>query len=62
MLIESNPKFFDQFTAVVAAQIPEDFLLHLQAILAERKTPLMIARSNGLVGYIKIIAGEHTGT
>eukprot|EP01105_Mastigella_eilhardi_P013980 TRINITY_DN3183_c1_g1_i1.p1 TRINITY_DN3183_c1_g1~~TRINITY_DN3183_c1_g1_i1.p1 ORF type:complete len:405 (+),score=120.32 TRINITY_DN3183_c1_g1_i1:608-1822(+) len=59
-MIQRNPSFFGQFTAVIATQLSEESLAPLLPVLAEKNVPLLIARSYGLVGYVKIIVPEHT--
>ncbi|KAH3760400.1 NEDD8-activating enzyme E1 regulatory subunit [Pelomyxa schiedti] len=59
--IERTPTFFEQFTVVVAAQIPEESLLDFYStVLLPRHIPLILVRSYGLIGFTKIVTEEHT--
>lgn len=58
-LLSSNPEFFAQFTLVIATQMKEQSLLTLDTICRKRNVMLLIARSYGLVGLIRISVKEH---
>lgn len=58
-LIETNPIFFRDFTLVIATQLPERLLLKLDNICREHSVQLLIARSYGLVGLIRVSILEH---
>lgn len=59
-LIETNPSFFDQFTLVVATQLMEDSVVKLDRICREAHVMLILARSYGLTGFVRISVKEHT--
>ncbi|KAJ7948152.1 NEDD8-activating enzyme E1 regulatory subunit [Quillaja saponaria] len=59
-LIESNPSFFSQFTLVVATQLVEGSMVKLDRICREVNVMLVIARSYGLTGFVRISFKEHT--
>lgn len=60
-MIEDKPDYFLQFTLVIATALPQSSLLKLAAILWDAGIPLIVARSYGFTGYIRIVVPEHTG-
>ncbi|XP_073082976.1 NEDD8-activating enzyme E1 regulatory subunit isoform X2 [Manis javanica] len=58
-LLDNDPSFFCRFTIVVATQLPESMLLRLADVLWNSQIPLLICRTYGLVGYMRIIIKEH---
>ncbi|KAB0393988.1 hypothetical protein E2I00_011698 [Balaenoptera physalus] len=58
-LLDNDPSFFCRFTIVVATQLPESTLLNLADVLWNSQIPLLICRTYGLVGYMRIIIKEH---
>ncbi|XP_064130011.1 NEDD8-activating enzyme E1 regulatory subunit isoform X1 [Loxodonta africana] len=58
-LLDNDPSFFCRFTIVVATQLPESTLLRLADILWNSQIPLLVCRTYGLVGYMRIIIKEH---
>ena len=48
------PDFFKSFTLVIAADIGEKSLRRLSEVLWEGKVPLMVVRSYGFIGYIRL--------
>ena len=60
-LLAKNPTFFNSFTVVVATGLPEASLLPLAAILWAAKVPLLVARSYGMVGTLRLVTEEHSG-
>jgi len=59
-LIESNVEFFSSFTLVIATELPETALLKLSQHLYAKHIPLLVARSYGFLGYLRIAIPEHT--
>ncbi|KAH0503696.1 NEDD8-activating enzyme E1 regulatory subunit [Microtus ochrogaster] len=59
-LLDNDPSFFCRFTIVVATQLLESTLLRLADVLWNSQIPLLICRTYGLVGYMRIIIKEHT--
>ncbi|KAK1304751.1 NEDD8-activating enzyme E1 regulatory subunit [Acorus calamus] len=59
-LLETNPSFFSQFTLIIATQLLEDSILKLDKICREGNVMLVIARSYGLTGIVRISVKEHT--
>ncbi|ONK74969.1 uncharacterized protein A4U43_C03F11960 [Asparagus officinalis] len=59
-LIESTPSFFSQFTLVIATQLLENSLLKLDKICRQANVMLVVARSYGLTGLVRISLKEHT--
>eukprot|EP00898_Chlorokybus_atmophyticus_P005919 jgi/Chlat1/6328/Chrsp44S05896 len=58
-LIDSNPAFFEEFTLVIATQLCEKVLLKLDRLCRTVGIPLLIARSYGLTGLVRISTKEH---
>mmetsp|Transcript_8982 Transcript_8982/g.19249 ORF Transcript_8982/g.19249 Transcript_8982/m.19249 type:complete len:537 (+) Transcript_8982:66-1676(+) len=58
-LINTNPNFFADFSLVIATQLRETEVIKLDEICRQHKTPLLIARSYGLVGYLRTSLPEH---
>lgn len=58
-LIETNPSFFAQFTLVIATQLVENSLLKLDKICRQANVMLVVARSYGLTGLVRISLKEH---
>ncbi|XP_073116178.1 NEDD8-activating enzyme E1 regulatory subunit AXR1-like [Elaeis guineensis] len=58
-LIETNPSFFAQFTLVIATQLLENSLLKLDKICRQANVILVVARSYGLTGLVRISLKEH---
>uniref|UniRef100_A0A803VAD6 NEDD8-activating enzyme E1 regulatory subunit n=1 Tax=Ficedula albicollis TaxID=59894 RepID=A0A803VAD6_FICAL len=59
-LLDNDPSFFNRFNLVVATQLPESTLLRLAEVLWNSNTPLLICRTYGLVGYMRVVIKEHT--
>lgn len=59
-LINTKLEFFDTFTIVIACDVPEAALRKLAAYLYERNIPLVIPRSYGFIGYLRVATPEHT--
>ncbi|KAJ1686884.1 hypothetical protein LUZ63_018274 [Rhynchospora breviuscula] len=58
-LIDTNPSFFSQFTLVIATQMLESSLLKLDRICRKSNVILVVARSYGLTGLVRISVKEH---
>uniref|UniRef100_A0A1E1X2X7 NEDD8-activating enzyme E1 regulatory subunit n=1 Tax=Amblyomma aureolatum TaxID=187763 RepID=A0A1E1X2X7_9ACAR len=58
-LLEHNPGYFSNFTVVIATALPEKTLLTLGAKLWDAGVPLVVCRSYGFIGYIRLQVGEH---
>uniref|UniRef100_H3AMY6 NEDD8-activating enzyme E1 regulatory subunit n=1 Tax=Latimeria chalumnae TaxID=7897 RepID=H3AMY6_LATCH len=59
-LLDNDPTFFHRFSVVVATQLPESILLRLAANLWNASIPLLVCRTYGLTGYMRIAIKEHT--
>ncbi|AEC08680.1 unnamed protein product [Arabidopsis thaliana] len=59
-LISTDPSFFSQFTLVIATQLVEDSMVKLDRICREANVMLVLARSYGLTGFVRISVKEHT--
>lgn len=58
-LIEGNPSFFSSFTLVVATQLSETSLLKLDKICRQSNVMMLVARSFGLTGLVRVCLKEH---
>ncbi|XP_027557760.1 NEDD8-activating enzyme E1 regulatory subunit [Neopelma chrysocephalum] len=59
-LLDNNPSFFNRFNLVIATQLPESTLLRLAELLWNSNIPLLVCRTYGLVGYMRVVIKEHT--
>uniref|UniRef100_A0A8D0G203 NEDD8-activating enzyme E1 regulatory subunit n=1 Tax=Sphenodon punctatus TaxID=8508 RepID=A0A8D0G203_SPHPU len=59
-LLDNDPLFFCRFSVVVATQLPESTLLRLAEVLWESNIPLLVCRTYGLIGYMRIVIKEHS--
>ena len=58
-ILQDQPNFFTSFNLVIAAELDEESLKILSAHLWTSNVPLMLVRSYGLLGYIRIQIKEH---
>ncbi|XP_044275729.1 NEDD8-activating enzyme E1 regulatory subunit [Varanus komodoensis] len=58
-LLDNDPSFFCRFNVVIATQLPESTLLRLAEVLWNYSIPLLVCRTYGLIGYMRIIIKEH---
>jgi len=58
-LLDSQPEFFKDFSMVLATQMREPDLLKLDALCRQNGVALLIVRSYGLMGYLRISVPEH---
>ncbi len=58
-VLSTDPNFFPQFTVVIASDLDESNMLKLSEVLWKSCTPLIIARSYGLIGHIRIALPSH---
>ncbi|KAL5021823.1 hypothetical protein ScPMuIL_000978 [Solemya velum] len=58
-LLQTNPSFFNTFTIVIATNMCERTLLQLASYLWEKGVPLLVCRSYGFIGYMRLVVGEH---
>ncbi|XP_033104427.1 NEDD8-activating enzyme E1 regulatory subunit-like [Anneissia japonica] len=59
-ILENNPDFFKSFTIVVVTDLVERTLLDLSSILYSADVPLLVCRSYGMIGYMRLAVKEHT--
>ena len=59
-ILARNPSFFKQFSVVVASQMHQPTLLELADTLWKQSVPLLVARSHGMLGYVRLVVQEHT--
>ena len=58
-ILNSNPDFLSQFTMVIATSLPEATLCRISKILWSSSIPLLVSRSYGLLGFIRIAIPCH---
>jgi len=58
LLKEETLSFFDQFSLVIAAQMYGKPLEALAAYLYKKRIPLVVGRTNGLMGYVRLQVPE----
>ncbi|UYV64586.1 NAE1 [Cordylochernes scorpioides] len=58
-LLESNPSLFHHFSIVIATGLAEKTLLNLAHLLWEANVPLLVCRTYGMIGYLRIQFQEH---
>jgi amyloid beta precursor protein binding protein 1 len=56
----AEPDYFTGFTLVIATGLPEATLLALAELLHSRGVPLIVPRSYGLLGSIRLQLVDHT--
>ncbi|KAI0215269.1 NEDD8-activating enzyme E1 regulatory subunit [Lamellibrachia satsuma] len=59
-LLRNNSGFFQNFHMVIVTDLPEKTLVMLASHLWESDTPLLVCRSYGLIGYMRLVLREHT--
>eukprot|EP00743_Colponemidia_sp_Colp-15_P002951 GILK01003192.1.p1 GENE.GILK01003192.1~~GILK01003192.1.p1 ORF type:complete len:545 (-),score=108.62 GILK01003192.1:57-1649(-) len=59
-IIQHNASFFDDFTLIIATQLPEDSMKKLAAICEQLRKPLICGHSYGFVGFVRLYSAEHT--
>ena len=59
LLVREQPEFFQHFSVVVATQLPEAVSLPLSRVLWSRRVPLVLVRSYGFIGCIRVATPEH---
>jgi NEDD8-activating enzyme E1 regulatory subunit len=60
-IISKDISFFKPFTMVIANSIPEIPLRTLGRFCWDNGIPLLVVRSYGFLGYLRIAVKEHTG-
>jgi len=58
-VLVADPDFFSSFSLVVACGLSEKFLLMLSEKLYSSKIPLLVVRTSGFLGYIRLQLSEH---
>ncbi|KAK7077671.1 NEDD8-activating enzyme E1 regulatory subunit [Halocaridina rubra] len=59
-ILDNQPDFFTPYTVVIVTCLPESTLLALSKVLWDASVPLLIVRSYGMIGYIRVQIEEHT--
>ena len=58
-IVEMDANFFSKFSIVVACDLHSGNLIKLSNLLWKLSTPLVVARSYGLIGYLRIAVPSH---
>lgn len=58
-IAKEEPTFFNSFSVVIASEMTEALLLELGKILWQKSIPLLVARSYGFIGYLRLACVEH---
>jgi len=58
-ILQDQPEFFKSFNLVIATDVDEESVKHLSNYLWNNNIPLMVVRSYGLLGYIRLQVKEH---
>jgi len=58
-VLENNPTFFSSFSLVISCGLPEKSLLSLSKILWKDNIPLLVVKTLGFLGYIRLQVREH---
>lgn len=58
-LLQNNPSFLEGFDLVIATQMPEQQLLQLDELCRAKGVKLLVVRSYGLMGYMRVSLPEH---
>ncbi|XP_071816932.1 NEDD8-activating enzyme E1 regulatory subunit-like [Apostichopus japonicus] len=58
-ILETNPQLFKSFSMVIATELLERTLLDLDKLLWEHNVPLLVCRSYGMLGYMRLVIQEH---
>ena len=59
IILENRPEYLKSFNVVIATNLKESSLKKLAQYLWNENVPLIVIRSYGLVGYIRIVTKEH---
>ncbi|XP_018496955.1 NEDD8-activating enzyme E1 regulatory subunit [Galendromus occidentalis] len=59
-LLATNPSYFTTFSVVIATGMPESTVLQLSKLLHVANVPLLLCKSFGQIGYIRLQTPEHT--
>ncbi|XP_071957729.1 NEDD8-activating enzyme E1 regulatory subunit-like [Antedon mediterranea] len=59
-ILENNPEYLKSFTIVIVTSLVERTLLDLSSILYAADIPLLVCRSYGMIGYMRLVVNEHT--
>nr|CDS33444.1 NEDD8 activating enzyme E1 regulatory subunit [Hymenolepis microstoma] len=59
-LLESDPNFFLDFSAIIYTSVREGPLIRLSRIVAHANVPIITCYSVGFVGFLRVSVSEHT--
>lgn len=59
LIAKEEPAFFKSFAVVIATDLAEAELLELSKVLWQQSIPLLVARSYGFIGYLRLACAEH---
>merc|ERR1712029_384082 len=59
-VLNNRPDFLTNFDLVIATEISEKTLISLSKLLWNENVPMMVVKTYGLLGYIRLQVNEHT--
>ena len=59
LIAKEEPNYFKSFAVVIATEMKEAELLELAKLLWQHSVPLLVARSYGFLGYLRLACAEH---
>jgi amyloid beta precursor protein binding protein 1 len=60
LVLTNRPEFFKSFDLIIETNLKESTKKKLAQYLWNENIPMVILRSYGLIGYIRVISKEHT--
>ena len=58
-VLSDRPSFLDDFTLVIATQLPLEELRQVAAVCSAQRIPLIAAHAYGLLGTVRVMLNEH---
>ena len=58
-ILDSSPQFFSEFSIVIVTDVSEEQLKRLSSGLWQKSIPLLVARSYGMIGYLRLVIQSH---
>eukprot|EP00158_Paraphelidium_tribonemae_P007042 Partr_v1_DN28087_c1_g1_i1_m57479 putative NEDD8 activating enzyme E1 subunit 1 len=59
VILDEKPGFFNEFSLVIASSLVHSQLLRVESILAKIGVPLLVCKSQGFLGYVRLSLSEH---
>jgi amyloid beta precursor protein binding protein 1 len=58
-LVNNKPEYFDQFSLIIAADLPVTAVTALASLCGSKNIPLIVGRAYGLIGYYRHLTPLH---